>query len=63
MPGQRKEGKKLWGGYIDAAEIKALDAAAKARRFTTRTDFLSWIARNCESIPAPKSGSNGEAER
>lgn len=63
MPGQRKEGKKLWGGYLEAVEIQLLDDAAKARRFTTRTDFLSWIAKRAKKLPFPDPRSlSNEAE-
>lgn len=48
MPGQRKEGKRLWGGYIDGERFDKLDVEARRRGFATRTDFLNWISDNCE---------------
>lgn len=60
MSGQRKEGKRLWGGYLEREDFDRLDKDAKRRGFATRTDFLVWIAQNCErlTIQPPKSKNN-----
>ena len=57
MPRQRKEGKKLWGGYLEPPEFAKLDAAAVKFGFETRTAFLNWIANNCDIFSSrfPKS--------
>ena len=62
MPAQRKEGKRLWGGYLEPEYFDRLDKDAKRRGFQTRTDFLAWFAQNCDrlTIQHPKSGSTGE---
>jgi hypothetical protein len=51
MPGQRKEGKRLWGGYLDEERFDKLDVEARRRGFATRTDFLNWISDNCDKCP------------
>jgi len=57
MPRQRKEGKRLWGGYLEREDFDRLDEEAKRRGFETRTDFLVWLARNCRdfTVKSPKS--------
>lgn len=50
VPAQRKEGKRLWGGYLEPDDFDRLDADAKRRGFATRTDFLAWFAKNCQSL-------------
>ena len=65
MPAQRKEGKRLWGGYLDKDDFDRLDRNAKHRGFQTRTDFLVWFAQQCEklTILGSKSGSSEEDEK
>lgn len=60
MSGQRKEGKRLWGGYLEAEDFDRLDEEAKRRGFATRTEFLVWFAQNCRAIKLqpPKSTPN-----
>jgi hypothetical protein len=54
MPAQRKEGKRLWGGYLEPADFDRLDGDAKRRGFSTRTDFLVWFAENCRFLIVAK---------
>jgi hypothetical protein len=60
MPAQRKEGKRLWGGYLEPEDFDRLDKDGKLRGFSTRTDYLVWFAQNCGriTIQDPRSGSN-----
>jgi hypothetical protein len=63
MPAQRKEGKRLWGGYLEPSDFNRLDEDAKRRGFATRTDFLTWFATNCRDLivrPTSKSEHNEE---
>ena len=50
MAGQRKEGKRLWGGYLEPEDFERLDSDANRRGFKTRTDFLVWFAQNCKYL-------------
>jgi hypothetical protein len=51
MPAQRKEGKRLWGGYLEPDDFDRLDA-----------DFLAWFAKNCQGLVTrgTKSGNSEE---
>lgn len=62
VPAQRKQGKRLWGGYLEPEDFDRLDADAKRRGFATRTDFLAWFAKNCRDLVlrGTKSESNEE---
>jgi len=46
MSSQRKkrEGKTLYGGYLDKRKCDLLDQVATSKKIETRTDFLNWIA-------------------
>lgn len=65
MPGQRKEGKRLWGGYLEGEDFDRLDEDARRRGFSTRTEFLIWLARNCGDLilrrQKPEGGSKGKS--
>ena len=62
MPAQRKEGKRLWGGYLEPEDFTRLDEDAKRRGFTTRTDFLVWFAQNCKEIILRRSKSENSED-
>jgi hypothetical protein len=63
MPAQRKEGKRLWGGYLEPDDFDRLDADAKRRGFATRTDFLAWFAKNCQSLVTRGTKSENSEEK